>query len=98
MTKIIQLTREDVAKLRAEGKFEAISKALADGKLAEITGQPIRDVDELGDTGPEAQMWTLLQLQNAYKAKLYEKINEAGKRGLLADVLGSKGANNAEQE
>jgi hypothetical protein len=87
--KITQLTRDDVAKLRARGEYAAISTALASGQLAEITGQPVPDAEEPDDAEGEHN---LAWLKRAYERRDYAAINAAAQSGKLNSVL--KGSNN----
>jgi hypothetical protein len=85
-----QITKDQLIAMRKAGKFDEIVQAQKDGRLNTVQG--LAEPEDTGDTGDDATPWTLSQLQAAFRAKLYSKINSAGQRGLLTAVLsGDKG-------
>jgi hypothetical protein len=86
MTKIAQLSRTDLDRMRVRGEYEEITKAQAAGKLNAILGVEIPD--ELESEGEYDLAW----LKRAYVRRDYAAINAAAKAGKLNSVL--KGSNN----
>ena len=83
MTKIAQLSRDDLDQLRARGKYETITKAQANGALNGILGVEIPDAPESESEGEYDLAW----LKRMFARREYGAINAAAKSGKLNSVL-----------